>query len=301
MGSTGNVLTYEVKEGEEGVLRTFIRNKKGISRKGLSDIKNKGLILCNGKQVTVRHVVEVGDVVTIQYPEEKKSEFLIAEPIPLSIVYEDKDILVINKEAGLCMHPTYGQPSETLANGVIYHWEQQGDNESGFHAVNRLDRDTSGIVLIAKNRFSKQQLTVQQKDKTLRRSYLALCEGIIASEAGTVDAPIGRDESHSTRRMVCNAGQYAVTDFYVVARYSQHTLVKVTPRTGRTHQIRVHMSHIGHPLAGDEMYGGSHNLLVRQALHADEMRFIHPVKEEEFSFELPLPSDIKKVIGQLSQ
>ncbi len=296
---SGNELIFEVKQGEEGLLKTFIREIKQISRKSLSDIKNKGTILCNNKEVTVRHIVISGDIITLRYPPEEKSTYLSPESIPIDIVYEDEDVLVINKQSGICMHPTKGEPSGTLANGVLFHWFNKEDYDSGFHAVNRLDRNTSGIVLVAKNKFAKQQLTLQQQSKTLQRSYVAICEGVIQEESGTIETPIGRDENHSTKRMVRDDGQLATTRFEVLRKLKNHTFIRVNPKTGRTHQIRVHMSSIGHPLAGDDLYGGSHVVLPRQALHADKMLFTHPRTEEELTFSLPPPEDMENAIKTL--
>ncbi|WP_202078705.1 RluA family pseudouridine synthase [Caldalkalibacillus salinus] len=290
-------LTFQVNKGEEGLLREFLLHFQQISRRSLSQIKHAGKLEVNGEEVTVRAPVKEGDTVVVTYPIEEESTYLTPENIPLDIIYEDDFVLLINKPPGLCVHPTYNQSSGTLANAVMYHWKKKGWQRT-FHAVNRLDRDTSGIVLIAQNRYSHQQLSQQQKDKTLVRRYDAFVHGCLNQETGVIEAPIARAKDSLIEREVNAEGQYARTE-YEVRQYNEaagYTWVKVQLKTGRTHQIRVHFAYIGHPLLGDDLYGGTQSLIGRQALHAYYTSFQHPHTGEHMAFEAPLPHDLGRLV-----
>lgn len=291
----------KVNENYEGrLLRDFLLKANKISKKGLCKLKNKGKILCNGQEVTVRQVLSSGDLITLIYPTEQVSQYLFPQPIPISIVYEDQDLILLDKNAGICVHPTKGYPSGTLANGLLYHYNQKGE-AAGFHAVNRLDKDTSGLILIAKNGYAKQQLFIQQQHQEFRRTYLALVHGQVKLETGIILAPIRKIEGKTIKREVHPDGQTAVTNYQTINRFKNYSLVRMQLKTGRTHQIRIHMSSIDHPLVGDELYGGSTKHIARQALHADSLKFFHPRNKKEMKFTSALPDDINNCLKLLIQ
>jgi 23S rRNA pseudouridine1911/1915/1917 synthase len=288
-------VTYTVEKEEEGLFREFLLQHKRISRKSLSKVKYGGVLRVNGEEVTVRSNVKEGDHVEVVFPVEEGSPYLIPEDIPLNILYEDEHILIINKQAGLCVHPTFSQKSGTLANGVMYHWQKKGLQRT-FHAVNRLDRNTSGIVLLAQNRFSHQQLSIQQKSNQLERKYYAWVHGLVEEDEGVIEAPIGRKADSIITREVRNDGQFAKTYFKVIKRFSSYTWVELKLATGRTHQIRVHMEYMGYPLLGDDLYRGERQLISRQALHAYFTSFNHPETGKNVTFQAELPPDLQELI-----
>lgn len=290
-------LEYLVEKEEEGLLREYLLEHKRLSRRSLSTVKHAGDLLINGKSVTVRAEVKEGDQVTVIFPEEESSFYLKPEPLPLDILDEDEDILVINKAPHLCVHPTFTHREGTLANGVMYYWQKKGWKRT-FHAVNRLDKNTSGIILLAQNRFSHQQLSLQQKAHQIKRRYYALVHGLVANDQGVIEAPIGRKEDSIIEREVRADGQYAQTTYWVKERYVDYTWIELELETGRTHQIRVHLSQIGHPLLGDTLYGGKTQHIPRQALHAYYTSFKHPKTGEELRYQAPIPKDIRVLLGR---
>ena len=297
----GNKIHFTVTQTEEGMLlREFLLEIKQISRSGLCKLKNHGKILCNGEFTTVRKKLSEGDRVLLIYPKEVISEYLKPEPISINIVYEDNDLLLVNKPAGVCVHPTKSHPKGTLANGVIFYLQSKGE-EPGFHSVNRLDMDTSGLVLIAKNSYSMQQLFLQQQKKQLLRSYQALVQGSITWQRNTFTEPIRKIDGKTARREIHLTGQRAVTHAEVITVYSGHTLIKLVLETGRTHQIRLHLANMGFPLVGDSLYGGSRCLMSRHALHTDYIQFFHPRTAVKLSFQLPLPLDMQTALEELKR
>jgi 23S rRNA pseudouridine1911/1915/1917 synthase len=288
------VVPEEMKQAEKNV-RSFLREEHGISRSLLVELKHVKGIRLNGMPTYLDHPLRPGDIVELHLPEEE-SENIVPEMIPFVLVYEDEDILVVNKSSDLCVHPTMLHPNGTLANGVVYHWRKQGISRK-FRPVNRLDKNTSGLVLIAKSQYSHQQLAVVQREGGIIRHYEALVHGVIAKETGTIEAPILRKSDSLMERIVHEDGQWARTHYTVLERYEGFTHVKLKLDTGRTHQIRVHMSYIGHPLLGDDLYGGTKERIERQALHARTLSFPHPRHKRTCSFEAPLPEDMNTVLA----
>jgi 23S rRNA pseudouridine1911/1915/1917 synthase len=296
-------LSFQVGQQDEGkLLRDFLKDKQ-ISKGALIDIKfNGGALHVNGSAVTVRYVLHEGDMVKVFFPKEEPSEDLVAEDIPLDIVYEDEYVLVVNKPAGMASIPSREHRFGTLANGVLGYYESKGISAT-IHIVTRLDLDTSGLMLIAKHRHAHHLFSLQQRDFGVKRRYEALVHGQMnAEEVGfsrTIDAPIGRKDSSIIEREVRDDGQRAVTHYEVLRIGAGWSHVTLRLETGRTHQIRVHMTHIGHPLLGDSLYGGSVLAgMSRQALHSCELSFFHPVEEREMTFQCELPKDIKRVLGE---
>lgn len=291
-------ITWFIKEQKyEGMLvREFLLAEKGISRRALVDIKFAGGdILINGNHVTVRESLHVGDSVTIMFPPEQRNDTIISENLPLDIVYEDEYILVINKPPYMASIPSREHHSNTLANALLYYYDQIRLCAT-IHIVNRLDRDTSGLLIVAKNSHVHHLFSLEQKKGTIQRQYDAIVHGIIEDSNGIVNAPIGRKETSIIEREVRADGQQAVTHYEVLKAFKDRTWVSLKLETGRTHQIRVHMSYLGHPLLGDKLYGGRDDQIPRQALHSKSLKFYHPLLEKELEFVAPLPDDMRKLV-----
>jgi 23S rRNA pseudouridine1911/1915/1917 synthase len=218
----------------------------------------------------------------------------------LNILYEDEFTLVVNKPAGIEVHPSEHGQRRTLAHGVSAYYEMSGQ-EVRIRHIHRIDKETTGPVLYAKNEFAHYQYDKAMREKRIERVYLALAEGVIKQDKGIIDKPIGQDRHHSTRRRVSETGDSAVTHYQVVERFADHTLVRLQLETGRTHQIRVHMAAIGHPLAGDGMYGGTRKIMARQALHGEKLIWLHPWTGEKQQVRAPLPDDFSQALERLRQ
>ncbi|KZE46983.1 RNA pseudouridine synthase [Brevibacillus parabrevis] len=282
----------EIDAGQ--TLRDVLQKRYGVSRRLLIRAKFKGTITRNGVLVFVNEKLQAGDEVAVMV-EEETEETVAPEEMPLCIRYEDDDLLVIAKPAGLVVHPTGNHPSGTLANGVIAYWKKRGEARR-FRAVNRLDKDTSGLMIVAKNQWAHEQFSRMQQERTLQRFYQAIAEGTVMNEAGTIDSPIGLAENSFITRQIRPDGQSAVTHYRVLARGEGMTLLELKLETGRTHQIRVHMQSVGHPLAGDDLYLGGREHIARQALHAARLSFVHPRSNEPMEFVESLPADMQQLL-----
>lgn len=275
--------------------------KQNISKKGLSQIKfHGGLILVNGKEENVRYVLKKDDEVKIYFPLERPSEGLIIEEGPLNIVYEDDALLIVDKPPHVSTIPSKEHPSGTIANFLCGYFQKKG-LESTIHIVTRLDRDTSGLVCIAKHSHIHHLMTQMLQQNMIEKQYEAIVHGHVKEENKTIIAPIGRSNTSIIERVVCEEGQYAHTDVKVLKRFTvvdkPFTHVRLMLHTGRTHQIRVHMAYIGHPLAGDDLYGGLREYIHRQALHCVHLSFPHPLTNEPLTFHSPLSPDIQKLLN----
>jgi 23S rRNA pseudouridine1911/1915/1917 synthase len=294
--NTGFQLQWRIDSQNSGrIIKDFLKEEE-ISRIALTDIKFKGgKILVNGEEVNVRYRLNEGDFLMVTFPPEVPSEGVKGEKIPLEILYEDKYLLVVNKPAGMSTIPSREHPSGSLANALVGYYDEI-EIRATSHIVTRLDRDTSGIVLIAKHRHVHHLLSKQQKTGKVKRTYEAFAEGILQLEKCIISAPIGRKSDSIIEREVRSDGQHACTHYQVVNRYKEFTHVELALSTGRTHQIRVHMSYIGHPLLGDDLYGGSLCFITRQALHCKKIQFFHPFSYKEMIFTAPLPADMKEIV-----
>jgi 23S rRNA pseudouridine1911/1915/1917 synthase len=289
-------LQWIVSEHDEGLMIKEFLKEKEISRIALTDIKFKGgKILVNNIEVNVRYVLKADDIVKVIFPPENPSEGVIGENIKLEILFEDPYILVVNKPAGMSTIPSREHPNGSLANALLGYYEEIGIRATS-HIVTRLDRDTSGIVLIAKHRHVHHLFSKQQQNGHVKRTYEAFAEGSLKLEMGSIEEPIGRKTESIIEREVRNDGQYACTHYKVLKRYKEFTHVELQLETGRTHQIRVHMSFIDHPLLGDDLYGGNLKLIERQALHCKKVHFIHPFNGKEMTFTASLPLDMDEII-----
>lgn len=291
---------HKVTPEDEGLeLREIMREHFDFSSRLRNKIKRNKLVMLNGVQTPGWIKPSAGDVISITLPEERSN--FEPQPIPLYPVFEDDDLMVINKQPGLIVHPTKGHPTGTVANALMHYMEQTGRHFK-IRFVNRLDMDTSGLLVIAKNQYCQNDYTLQMKKNLVEKRYIAIVKGIVEAEEGTIDLPIGRPDPDNVRRDVMDGGSPSVTHYKVLRRFSRqpYTLVELLLETGRTHQIRVHMSHIGHPVLGDWLYGGENvNLIERQALHAARLSFTHPITGEKMILEAPLPEDMKKAIQRL--
>lgn len=253
-------------------------------------------ILLNGIWGRVRDVLHTGDTLTIQLIETESSENIVATNLPLDIVYEDEDILVINKAADTPIHPSQGNYDNTLANAVAYYFQEKGETFT-YRCINRLDRDTTGLLILAKHMYSASILSNMVQNREIHRQYLAIATGEVPAE-GTIIAPIGRVDGSTIERQVDEInGEYACTHFKTLDIKNGYSLVALKLETGRTHQIRVHMKHIGHPLPGDFLYNPDYSVIQRQALHSHKLKFQHPITKEELEFTAELPEDMKKIIA----
>lgn len=299
-------LTYVVPPEEDGaLLKKVLRDKMRLSRKLLSRLKlTPEGITVNGVRRYTSARVQAGDVVEIRM-EEERSEDILPQEMPLDILHEDEHLLIVNKPAGLIVHPTHGHYTHTIANGVVHYWQQRGENIR-FRPVHRLDRETSGVLAVAKNPYAHQHISEQMQTGGVEKTYLAIVHGAVECDSGTIDAPIDRDPASPHVRIVTPGGYRSVTHYETVERYGESaSLVRLRLETGRTHQIRVHMKHIGHPLVGDAMYGPAHakqaegTSLDRHALHAVRLAFAHPADRRPVGFEAPLPADMADLIDRL--
>ena len=269
----------------------------GISKRALTAIKfDGGELLVNGEEKNVRHKLKIGDVVTIIFPQEEVSEGLAAQVGALAIVYEDEALLILDKPSFMNSIPSREQLNGSIANYVYGYFVQQ-QLASTVHIVTRLDRDTSGLMVIAKHRHIHHIMSGQQKNGCIHREYEAIVEGYVEQDQQSIILPIGRKDTSIIEREVRADGQFAHTDVSVIARKNNLTHIRLKLHTGRTHQIRVHMAHIGHPLVGDELYGGSRTLLNRQALHCRNIQFEHPLTKETMQFCSNLPPEISNLIN----
>lgn len=274
---------------------SFLRSK-GYSARVITGLKkNPHGIMLRNKKVTVQKTLKGGDRLTV-YIRDVAGDNVVPRDIPLDVPYEDRDVAVVNKPAGMATHPSQDNYDSSLANALAYRFSQRGE-DCTVRAVNRLDKNTSGLILIAKNRLAAAVLSNELKSGGIAKQYLALVEGV-PDKSGTVDAPIARAPGSTIERRVSEDGERAVTHYELLLA-GEFSLVRLTLETGRTHQIRVHMSHIGHPVAGDFLYGTEFSGgMPRHALHACALEFTHPVTGERIALKAPLPDDMARLCKQ---
>lgn len=294
---SGNELKWIINHEHDGmIIRDYLRMYQGFSRRMIKTIKfDGGKILVNGSMQNVRYCLSAGDRLHVQFPEEMVGNNIKPEVMELIIVYEDDYIIVIDKPAGIPTLPSINHPSGTIANGLLGYYKKNNIPYT-VHIVTRLDVDTSGLVLIAKHQLSHSLLSASHKSGKVKRKYKAVIEGHLTKKEGTIDAPIGRKENSIIERTVTEAGKRAVTHYKVICEYLNHSLIEIELDTGRTHQIRVHFSNFAHPIAGDDLYGGSTEKIARQALHCFELSVEHPSTKEIMLFHAPLLKDMRRLI-----
>lgn len=309
---------YIVTEKDKGLsIKELLRHNFTFSSRLMSKLKREHLIFLNGQSTAGWITPDIGDEISVRLPEEK-SDFP-PEDIAITVVYEDSDIMVINKQPGVVVHPTKGKPCHTIANGLMKKMLDEGQSYK-IRFINRLDMNTSGLLAIAKNSHAQDSLTKQMQQNKIHKKYKAIVCGEMPFDSGTIDFPIGRPDENEVERWVLsveNGGYPSVTHYNVLERLPGHTLVELSLETGRTHQIRVHLSYIGYPILGDHLYchgdpflyrkthGDSReeivsDLIDRQALHAYYLSFIHPVTGERISLEAPLPEDMENALKKIN-
>ena len=295
-----------VNENEKSIrIDAYLSNKKEDSRVKIQRLIAEGKIKVNGKNTKPSYKIQKSDIITIE-AEEVKETNLKPQNIPLEVIYEDNDIIVVNKPKGMVVHPANGNPDGTLVNAVMAICKGSlsgigGEIRPGI--VHRLDKDTSGIIIIAKNDKAHIKLSEQIKNHEVEKTYIALVRGVVKENTATINMPIGRSTKDRKKMAVSEKGKNAITHFKVIKRYKNYTLLEVKIETGRTHQIRVHLSQIGYPIVGDAVYSNGKNEwnIKGQCLHAKSLKFKHPTTEKEMYLEAEIPKYFKDIINQLDQ
>lgn len=296
---------YIVNQEEQGKrLDIYVVNKSSeLTRTAVQRLIEQEHILVNGRKQKASYKVLEGDIITIERVEAKSIE-LKAQEIPIEIVYEDKDIIVVNKPKGMVVHPANGNPDGTLVNAIM---AICGDSLSGIGGeirpgiVHRLDKDTSGLIIVAKNDKAHVNMSEQIKNHEVKKTYIALVRGKVKENEATIDMPVGRSSSDRKKMAVTKNGKNAITHIKVLKRYDKYTLLEINIETGRTHQIRVHLAHIGYPVVGDYTYSNGKNEfgVVGQCLHARYLEFKHPITEEKMKLEAHIPEYLEEILKQL--
>ncbi|KAE9560768.1 RluA family pseudouridine synthase [Companilactobacillus bobalius] len=291
----------EYNEPKKSRLDTYLNGElDDLTRSQIQKLIKDQNVLVNGQPVSkTGQKVVANDKITVNIPEEEPIK-AVPENIPIEVVYEDQDVIVVNKPQGMVVHPAAGHPDKTLVNAILYHCQINDDDVIRPGIVHRIDKDTSGLLMIAKNNLAKQSLMKQLKDKSNLREYLAIVHGNFKEKKGKITAPLGRSKFDRKKQAVVEDGRHAVTHFEVLEQFEDYSLLKLKLETGRTHQIRVHMQYIGHPVAGDPLYGPKNTLPGKgQFLHAQTLGFEHPRTHEWMQFSIEPPKIFQDTLKQL--
>lgn len=290
-------LIYHIPESDtDMMIQDFLRSK-GYSSGNISDLKKMpDSVYQNGHTAFMKEILQAHDILTIHIKEENSSEKIPPINLPLHIVYEDEDLMVIDKPADMPIHPSQNNYYNSLANAVAYYFDQK-NCPFVFRCINRLDHNTTGLTIIAKHMVSGNILSQAVKRREIHREYLAIVRGHITPETGTITAPLGRKEGSIIERVVDHEhGEHAVTHYQFLEEHNGHSLISLHLETGRTHQIRIHLKHLGYPLVGDSLYNPDLEYISRHALHSARLEFTHPITGEPMVFTSPLPADMQKVL-----
>ena len=292
-------LEFEVKNNKYFNIKEILKNHFEISERLLAKLKRNQKIYLNNVPSYVSSTVSIGDLIIVDLDFEEETENILPTEIPLDILYEDEAILIVNKPFGIPVHPSVLHFEDSLSNG-IKHYFNLNKIYKKIRPVNRLDKDTSGIVIFAKNEYVQEALIRQMRNNIFKKEYLAVLDGFIENDFGIIDASISRKEGSIIEREININGERAITHYNLIKKFEKDglklSLVNFVLETGRTHQIRLHSKHLNHPILGDSLYGKSSSLISRQALHAYKIKFIHPISKKEFNLEIDLPEDIKNII-----
>lgn len=289
----------EVLENEKVRIDNYLSDKLDISRSKVQKLIKDGNVLVNGQSVNVSYKVKIGDVIEYSLDLNEETD-ITPEDIPIDIVYEDDDLLVINKASGIVVHPAPGHYTGTLVNALLYRFNLNSGEANRPGIVHRLDKDTSGLMLVAKNEFIHEKLSEMIGKKDVERKYLAIVDGLIKHDTGTIDAPIGRDTNNRQKMAVTDVnGKDSITHFKVLERFDNNTFIECILETGRTHQIRVHMNYIGYPINNDPLYGRGKATEFGQMLHSYSIKFNHPRTGKELSFRVDPPKEFMDKLNEL--
>lgn len=289
------ILKYIVTNNNFRSINQILKQELNISARLQHKLIEGKHIYLNGSIIDTRSSVSINDIITVNLDFDEENDNIVPTQMNLNIIYEDDGFLILNKPAGIAIHPSIQHYQDSLANGVKFYFENIGLHKK-IRPINRLDLNTSGIVIFAKNQYVQECLIKQMEKNIFKKYYIAFVEGTFNSNSGTINLPIARKENSIIERCVNKNGQIAITDYKVLAEFNNFSVVECFLQTGRTHQIRVHMSAIGHPLLGDNLYGNSSTLINRQALHSYKVSFIHPVTKQIMSFSCDLPDDMKLIL-----
>ena len=284
-------INYEIKNNTQ-TINSILQNELKVSSRLLYKLIKLNKIELNRKPCDTRKTGNLEDIITVNFDYEEDNSNIVPTKMDLNIIFEDDWLLVVNKPAGIAIHPSVLHYSDSLCNGIRFYFDKIGLKKK-IRPVNRLDLNTSGLVVFAKCEYIQECLINQMKNNQFKKEYLAVCDGIFNEKSGTINLPIARKENSIIERCISENGQTAITHYEVLKEFDNYSLVKCSLETGRTHQIRVHMSAIGHPLLGDSLYGSISDLINRQALHCYNLQFIHPVYNNDLNFFGDLPNDFK--------
>ena len=290
-------LTYTVKENDTyKTLKEVLKAYFKISDRLLLKLKKNDKILLNSEITYMHHPIKGNDIIEVFLDLEEDNSNIVPTKMDLDIIYEDESYIVVNKPAGIPIHPSMEHYEDSLSNGIKYYFDEIGLKKK-IRPINRLDRNTSGLVIFAKNEYIQERLIEQMKNNLFYKEYIAICEGKFKNTKGIINAPIARKENSIIERCVSENGDIAITEYEVLNYNSEgnYSVVKCILKTGRTHQIRVHMSYIGHPLLGDTLYGHESSKINRQALHSYKMSFVHPVDQKKITYIATFPEDIQNI------
>ena len=289
------ILTYVVQNKKYESIHQILKQELKISSRLLQKLISNKYVSLNGSITDTRNPISIGDIITVNLDFEEESENIVPTKMDLDIIFEDEAFLVLNKPAGIAVHPSILHYQDSLSNGVKYYFEKVNLHKK-IRPVNRLDLHTSGLIVFAKNEYVQECLIMQMNENLFKKEYIAIVSGQLENQKGSIHLPIARKPNSIIERCVSSDGQDAITDYEVQQRFDNYSVVKCLLRTGRTHQIRVHMAAIGHPLLGDTLYGTASNLIRRQALHSYKISFIHPITHQKMFLQADLPEDMKKVL-----
>ncbi|GAA0114276.1 RluA family pseudouridine synthase [Clostridium senegalense] len=295
-------LIYKVESKGEGMkVRDYMKDVLELSGRFIKKVGLSDRIKINGNVVRLNHKLTEGDILIIQVEKKNESQNIIPEKMDIDVVYEDMDLIIVNKPVNMVVHPTKSYPTGTLSNGVLNYFRENGEN-CIVRLVSRLDMDTSGLIMIAKNQFAHMSLAKSMENNLITKKYLAICHNDILEDSGTINANIGIMKEDSIKRSVMDSGQRSITHFKVLERFKKGSLIELKLETGRTHQIRVHLSYLNCPIYGDSLYGKEEKEYIkRQALHAYKLILPHPRTGEIIEVEKEMPEDMKRLVHILKE